>query len=297
MNLEELISQDYELTGAGNWLHGIEHSSLVVDLRKQIFYWNSQGISGDAYIWLTKVKNYSAQQAKEYLRLNTPESSFTFISTVRDHTEEVAYPKLVDIFYEEGVNSPRDYWYKRSFTDKTISRFKLGFHDGWYTIPIYQEGLFRNFQLRRDDPKKMIRSYYKGVGRLLFNSDILKIVDDIIITEGPTDALVLLQNGIPAVSHNAGSEGWDEEWFRYFIHQKNIIVNYDNDSAGRVGALRVAKNLGEYRVKLYNFDGFEEKFDIGDFFVQGGTAEEYKELLKKNSKYIFELPKERKGEW
>jgi DNA primase len=294
MNLQDLISQDHELTGAGNWLHGVEHSSLVVDIRKQIFYWNSQGISGDAFIWLTKIKGYSPLQAKEYLRESTPESTFTFISTIRDHKEDIAYPKLVDIFYEAGINEDRGYWYKRTITDKTISRFKLGKYGEWFTIPFFQDGLFKDFQLRRDDPKK-IRHYYKGVGRTLFNSDILKVVDDIVLTEGPTDALVLLQNGIPAVSHNAGSEAWDDEWFKYFIHQKNIIVNYDNDSAGRMGSLKVARNLGEYRVKVYNFDGFEEKFDVGDFFVQGGTAEEYKELLKKNSKYIFELPKERKG--
>ena len=34
------------------------------------------------------------------------------------------------------------------------------------------DGTFRNFQCRMDDPKKM-RHWYKGVGPLLFNSDLL----------------------------------------------------------------------------------------------------------------------------
>jgi hypothetical protein len=50
-------------------------------------------------------------------------------------------------------------------------------------IPIYQDGLFKQFQMRRDSPK-MIRNYYKGVGPLLYNSEILSATNRIFITEG-----------------------------------------------------------------------------------------------------------------
>lgn len=292
MRIEELISRDYELVGNDKWMHGVEHDSLVIDVQKQLFFWNSRGpeFSGDAYAWLTKVKNYSHVQAKEFLRVNDSNNLYSFIHNIKDTAETVVYPKLVEIFYENGINAPKDYWYDRGINDSTIHRFQLGFYNEWYTIPFYQDGLFKDFQLRRDKPRKAVAHYYKNIGRLLFNSDVLRILDTVIVTEGPTDCLRLVQEGVPAVSHNAGASAWDENWFKYFIHQKNIIVVYDNDNAGREGAKALAENLGVYRTKIYTFTGFDEKYDIVDFFRDGGTIDELKKLIYNESKYLFELP-------
>ena len=292
MKIEELISRDYELTGNDRWMHGVEHDSLVIDVKKQLWFWNSRGSEyvGDKYAWLTKVKNLTPAQAKEFLRVNDSNNLYSFIHNIKDTTETVVYPKLVDIFYELGINAPKDYWYSRGINDSTIHRFQLGFHNDWYMIPFYQDGLFKDFQMRRDVPKKSVLHYYKNVGRLLFNSDILRILDSVIITEGPTDCLRLSQEGLPAISHNAGSGGWDESWFKYFIHQKKITVVYDNDEAGRQGARAIAENLGVYRTKIYTFDGFDEKYDVVEFFRNGGTIDELKKLVYNESKYLFELP-------
>jgi DNA primase len=287
--LVSIVSKDYDLKGSGRWLHGAEHDSLVVDFEKGVWFWNSKGISGTVYTWLTKVKDMSHEQAKEMLKQNK-DFADTFIHTIKNSEETIVYPKLVDAFYENGQNNDREYWYKRGFSDQTIQRFKLGYNDGWYTIPIYQDGLFRDFQMRRDQPSKMIKHYYKGVGRLLFNSEILKYVDTVFITEGPTDCIALLQAGIPAVSHNAGSEGWLDDWFKYFMFQKRIYIVYDNDIAGKTGAIRVAKNLGEYRAKIYCFEGYDEKYDVGDFLVEKNSPESFVDLVEHRSYYCFESP-------
>lgn len=292
MQLEDLISKDVELERHGNYMKGVEHDSLVIDLRKNLFYWNAKGISGDAYIWLTKIKGMSDKEAKEFLRINDKSTLYSFIHNVKDSTEVVVYPKLIDVFYEEGVNNTRKYWYDRGISDTTIARFKLGYHEGWYMIPIHVDGLFRNFQMRRDDPKKTIRPYYKGVGRLLFNSDILRIVDTVFITEGPTDCLRLVQEGIPVVSHTGGAGNWDESWFKYFISQKQIYYIGDNDVAGRSGALKVAQSLGLYKTKIFTFKGYDNKYDIVDFFRDGGKTSELMSMIEKESKFYFELPSE-----
>jgi DNA primase len=284
--IERVISVDQELSGNGRWLKGTVNSSLVVDVEKQIFFWNSKGISGDVYVWLREVKGLSYTESKEYLK-TFPEFSGTFIHEVNNTEEIVVYPKLVDVFYEEGRNASTAYWDKRGINESTIHRFKLGFHNNFYTIPIYQDGVFKNFQLRRDVPTKEIRYYYSNTGRLLFNSDLLKVTNSIIITEGPTDCLRLMQEGIMAVSHTAGAEGWNSAWFKYFMHQKDIFVVYDNDSAGRLGAKKVAKNLGEYKTKIYNFDGYDDKFDIVDFFNSGGTKDEFMSMVLGLSNYAF----------
>jgi len=287
--LEALISEDYELTGDGRWYKGVIHDSLVVDSEKQIFYWNSKGIVGNAFIWLTQVRGLSYTEAKNILR-NYNDYSDTFIHVVKGKKEDIIiYPELVDIFWKNGKVNDDTYWKKRTITDETIDRFKLGYYNGWYMIPIYQDGIFKNFQCRRDDPKKMIKSWYKGVGTLLFNSDILKITDKIYITEGPTDCIVMNQNGLFSVSQNGGSENWQEEWFKYFIYQKEIVVLYDNDDAGRLGVIKVAKNLGIYRTKVYTFQDFSDKgFDVGDFFERGGTRDELLNIIDTKAKRIFE---------
>jgi len=285
--LEAIISKDQELEGSGRWLHGVVNDSLVVDVERQIFFWNSRDISGDAYVWLTKIKGMSYEEAKQYLR-EAGQFYGDFIHVVRPTEEVVVYPKLVDVFYEAGLTAPRDYWDKRGINAETINRYKLGYHSEWYMIPLFQDGIFRNFQMRRDSPEKMIKAYYNGVGRTLFNSDIMKITDRIIIAEGLTSCLRLVQEGVPCVSHNAGAEGWNDNWFKYFIHQKQILVCYDNDSAGESGAKKVAKNLGIYRTKIYTFPGMSKGYDIVDFYRDGGTTSQLLEMFKE-AKYLFEL--------
>jgi DNA primase len=286
--LESIISRDQELVCRGRWLHGANNDSLVVDCERQIFFWNSRGVVGDIYTWLTEIKGMSYSEAKDYLKtLGTFTGSF--IHNISDKAEVIVYPALIDVFYENGLHESTEYWDKRGINDTTRSRFKLGYYNGFYTIPVFQDGIFRNFQLRQDEPTKKILYYYENTGRLLFNSDILKLTDTIIITEGPTDCLRLSQEGAPCMSHTAGSEGWDTNWFKYFIHQKKVIVLYDNDDAGRNGAIKVAKNLGEHRTWIYTFDGFGPKYDAGDFFNAGYKLKDLRELIEKGSKRVYEL--------
>jgi DNA primase len=292
MKIEDLIAKDFELEGHGNYLKGVEHDSLVVDLRKQLFFFNSRGIAGDSFVWLTVIKGMSEKEAQAFMKANDTDHLYSFIHNFKNNKEVVVYPKLVDVFFEDGVNNNRDYWYERGINDTTIHRFQLGWYEGWHTIPIFQDGLFRNFQLRRDDPKKRIKHYYRGVGTNLLNSDILRIVDTVFITEGPTDCLRLSQEGVPVVSHNAGAGGWDTNWFKYFITQKQIYLIQDNDKAGRSGTQRIAENLGVSRVKIFTFSGYDEKYDIVDFFRDGGTKDQLLDLIYTKSKYSFELAKE-----
>jgi DNA primase len=286
--LEKLIESDYGIVvQSDDWAKSKEHDSLVIDRRKQLFFWNSNDIVGDAFVYLTKIRGYSSQDAKEYLKHSNYTS--TYISNVKDQEETIVYPKLVDIFHQDLLTRDREYFYRRTITDETISRFKLGHYNGFYTIPIYQDGLLKQIQLRRDNPKT-IRGYYKKVGAFLFNSDILKLTNKIFLVEAPTSCLVLNQNGIPCVSYTSGAEGFQKEWFHYFLYQREIFICFDNDPAGMNGSLKVAKLLGENRCKIYNFWDYEEKgYDANDFFIDGGTKDELMKLIEDKSKYSFEL--------
>lgn len=289
--LRTLIEEEYEFLQVNNsrYLKTREHSSLVLDTEKDIFFWNSRNIAGNALTWLTKINGLSFEQAQKKLSDYKVSPLDGITSYVYRGETVVVLPELVDVFWEAGKHTlHREYWYNRGINDRTIDRFRLGWHNGWNVIPIFVNGIFVNFQMRRDEPDKRVMSWYKGIGSKLFNSDLLKLTPSVIITESPTDAIILQQHGFPAVSHTGGASGWNIRWFPYFIYLKNIFILYDNDEAGVKGARKVAEHLGEYRCRVYTFEGYVDKFDAGDFFLGGGTSEQLTQLLETESKYSFQ---------
>ncbi len=280
--LESLIEADFGYKGTTNWGKSDEHSSLVVDRKRGKFFWNSKGWSGDAVDYLMLVRGMRKKDANDYVKGNI----FSDSRLPSDVSTDTPYEKLVDFLWDNGKDR-RDYWYKRCLQDNIIDRFSLGFYEDWYTIPVYVDGVFRNFQCRREIPEKRIKAWYRGVGPLLFNSSILQFVNKVYVTEGPVDAILLTQLGLPAISHTAGAEGWRDEWFKYFFKAKEIIYIADNDEPGKRAALKVAKSLGEGRVKILIFSDKPDKYDAMDFFRDGGSLEEFYDR-ESHASYSFE---------
>jgi hypothetical protein len=278
--LEKVIGLDYTIVGSGDrWKYTEEHSSLVLDIQEQTWFWNSRSLRGKPLDYLILVKNIPEKQAKSLLR-DLEHVAGTDLYFPEKKETVVQNEKLVDVFWENGVND-RGYWYRRCLTDKTIDTYKLGKYDGFWTLPVYMNGKFMNFQCRTDTPEKKIRPWYRGVGPLLFNSSILPFVSTVYITEGPVDALLLNQLGFPALSHTGGASGWNDAWFPYFRRQKEIFYVADNDLAGYNAVTKIAKSLGEYRVKIVSFSDYPLKYDPVDFFRNGGTVDEFRDLVSK----------------
>jgi DNA primase len=292
--LIKLIEEDFGVKGNGRWWRSEEHSSLVVDAEKNLFHFNALDIHGDEFCYLTKVRGMDAADAKQYLKSHN--FTGTFIHEVKNGEEVITYPKLVEIFHEALKDKDKDYFYRRTINDSSINRFQLGYFDSFYTIPFYKDGIFKQFQLRKDVPVKTIRGYYRHVGPLMFNQEVLRYTDKCVIVEGITSAIVLTQNGIPTVSYNSGADGFLKDWFYYFIQQDPIYLVYDNDSAGKSGALKTAKILGETKCKIYTFEDFEEpKYDANNYFIDKvGDGKDFMKLLEEKSKYSFELESKRR---
>jgi len=245
---------------------------------------------------LTKVKGFDYHLAKEYITNFEGFLNPLPKRVLKNDKVIVPFGKLVDTFHDNYLQEETDYWEKRGITLTSVKRFRLGkFYNElqeitWNTVPIFLNGEFYNFQLRTDFPEKMIRYYYKGLGPMPFNFDVMSITDNIIICEGPTDCIRLSQEGVPCVSHNAGSAGWRPEWFSYFIKQKKIIVLYDNDEAGVKGAKKVAENLGVYRTKIYTFKDFDKKgYDVIDYFRDGNKVSDLLKIIETKAEYAFSL--------
>lgn len=292
--LEKWVDDDFGiLSSTARWSKAESHDSLVVDKKRNIFYWNSQNISGGPLDYLMKVRGLPFKEATAFLKQFGQNETIGYTIREFDKKDVIVYPKLVNTFWENGKNN-RDYWYARTFTDETINRFQLGYNNEWFMLPLFMDNALRNFQMRRDSPNKQIKNWYKGVGPVLFSDEQLKYTTEVYLTEGPTDAIILSQHGLPAVSQTGGSENWADEWFPYFITQKTIYITYDNDSAGEKGARVVAKKLGIFRCRIYTFKGMDIGYDPVDFFKDGGTVSQFKDLIEEKSKYIFELPNQQR---
>lgn len=274
MDLVELIARDYTIVGTGRFLKTAEHSSLVIDKEKQIFYWNSKKISGNVRDWFLKIKHEPFT--------GTVHKPSIFDTQVSDEALLSYHPdaSLIDLFWKNSVNS--NYWASyRGYTQETIDKFRLGYTGEWNTIPVYEDGIFVNFQCRTNEPEKRMKHWYKGVGPHTFNFSILPLVRDfVIITESPVDAIMLDQFNIPAVSQTAGSG--DVKIFAKnivkFLHIKKVFIVYDNDTAGREGASKLSTLFGE-QASVFTFDGFSPKFDITDYFKQGKSTDDFCRLI------------------
>lgn len=281
-SLANLVAEDFGVShNTPNFIKGKIHDSIVVDKRKNVFYWNSQGIYGNIFTYLVNVRGWSISKAKEYLSTNCLD---IYLQPKLDKTNVKPYPPLVTKFFLDGLDK-REYYYKRGLTDETINMFLFGYYNGWSAIPIFESGKFMNFHLRRDNPK-MFSAYYRGMGGLIFNIDIIEFVNEIFITEGSMDAAILIQNGIPAISPAGGSI--QAKHLYKFKNIKRINILFDNDEAGRKEAKRTAKILGTERCYIYTFSEFPEKYDPVDFFRDKHTKEELLNLVYGKGKKIYD---------
>jgi hypothetical protein len=197
----------------------------------------------------------------------------------------------LDGFVEVLLASPRALKImreKRGYTVETIRRFQIGNHKGRFTIPVYDEaGELVNVRKYLPDAQKAsdkMLPWAAGYGeRRLFLPDALVNGDDILLTEGETDAILARQFGFNAMSHTAGATAWQEAWSHQF-EGKHVFVCYDVDKAGREGAEKVANSVSKFAEGAYivNLPMRDNGSDITDFFVnQGGTAEAFQELLER----------------
>lgn len=288
--LQVLVEEDggYKREG-NNWGRSLEHSSLVVNEEAQRWYWNSENVGGTALDYLILVRGINKKAAQKIVETRGRILTGSYFEIDTEEKYHVPQERLVDLLWELGKGN-RQYWYDRKLTNKTIDRFRLGFYNNWYLVPMYRNEQFVNFQMRRDEPKKSITQWYKTENwePCLVNSGILSIVDTVFITEGTIDAILLSQEGIPSVAQNT-SAFWGSMWFPLFSNVKRIYYIADNDKAGHNAAVRVAKNLGKDRVRIYLFSGQSEKYDTVEYFKEGGNAKEFRQMVEKESKYLFEI--------
>lgn len=284
--LKSLVEQDFGITGGGRWWRSELHSSLVVDVERDRFYFNSRDLRGNAVDYLIGVRGFSRDNAEEFVRKVKLSDSVTI---PKEYGVQYRFEKLVSIFHASGKDN-REYWYRRGLNDTTIDSYRLGHYDGWNLIPIFFNGMFANFQCRKDTPTKQIRLWYKDADfrPILYNADVLRFVTEAYITEGMVDCILMNQLGFPTVCTTNGALSWNVGWIRYFTNINSITYIADNDAPGVSAAKSVISSLGSSRTKVLRFKDRAEKYGVVDFIRDGGTRDELAELLRNSSVYGFQ---------
>jgi hypothetical protein len=128
--------------------------------------------------------------------------------------------------------------------------------------------------------------YVTGIGQKarLFNTDSVWDADEVMVTEGEFDCLVLEQQGYSAVAV-PGANSWQEEWDAYFSGVRRIWVVFDRDANDDIGGRAAEKVVSRLGPKARNVQLPEhengKKNDVTEWFVNlEHTRHDFEQLVK-----------------
>jgi hypothetical protein len=117
-----------------------------------------------------------------------------------------------------------------------------------------------------------------GTSTRLFNTDAFWNTDEVFLTEGEFDALILNQHGYPAVGV-PGANAWQDAWDNYLSTIKRVWLVFDRDAAGERAATKLADRFGG-KIRRLHLSEEGVKCDPTQWFVgEGHTPAEFDELL------------------
>jgi hypothetical protein len=161
----------------------------------------------------------------------------------------------------------------RGFGQSTIDFWQIGYDGERLTLPIRDaDGKLRNIKRylpRCPKAKPKWLSWASGYGKArLWPTDMLTC-DDVLLCEGEFDAILAFQHGFNALTATCGAGKWNDEWAGLF-EGKVVTIAYDNDQAGRDGALLVAESIAgkAASVRILQWPpAMPDKGDVTDWFV------------------------------
>ena len=112
-----------------------------------------------------------------------------------------------------------------------------------------------------------------------------------VIVEGELDAAAAISNGILAASGTAGAGTWTQEWTDA-VTGRDLVLLYDNDDAGAVGARHAADRLVKAGclVRIAHWPKDKPRgYDVTDHYRDGGTSWALLDIVRAADAYYPEL--------
>lgn len=190
---------------------------------------------------------------------------------------------------------------RRGLDMDVLEAYEIGW-DGsknCYTIPVRDgEGSIVNLRRYQFDPpptaeggKRRKMWSVKGMGSpaRLFPLDVVQDdPEEVIVCEGEWDALLTIQNGFPAITRTASAGTWDAGWGEYFEGKKVYLI-HDMDKTGQEANRKIARLLAPvadiHIVRLPYPVVAKHGKDLTDYWLEGNTDEDFRELLSRAEPY------------
>jgi uncharacterized protein (DUF927 family) len=275
--------------------HEDSNPSLSVNVESGLFNCFSGCGGGNPIQFIQKLYNIPFNEAVERIKseegiVDTKTLAKARKELPKNPTSFLKYEQINTI-HKQLINDKKllmTFHNKYGLSDETIKKYLLGFQKEHFVIPIEIEPGKWTF--------KEHKGYQlKGAMVSLYPTDVIKEGLPIVITEGEFKALLLNQLGFLAVSGTGGANTWKPEWNTRFTGF-NVILAFDNDEAGRRGAVKVTENLkGPAKsVKViqwpHELDGGKDKKDVTDFFITlNKTPEDFQHLIDNAQETIQEI--------
>lgn len=185
-------------------------------------------------------------------------------------------------------DAQKELFERRGLNKKTVATYEIGWdtRQGAYTIPVYdQAGELVNVRFYKMDPgedRRKIWSIKGSGGAALYPYSALE-KNVLIICEGEWDALLTTQNGFPAITRTGAASVWDHQWSPLFSG-KTVYVCQDSDFAGQAGNKKIMESIRHHAKQHFilplPFPILEKHGkDLTDFWMEGGTKEEFVQML------------------
>jgi 5S rRNA maturation endonuclease (ribonuclease M5) len=281
--------------------HEDENPSCSINFQTGLFNCHGCGMKGNIFTFRAKTEGISKQECiaafeheledvEEVLAEDEPAEapSGTYTVTTRDiHTWNEA-------LFEDHIEEKKFLNDIRGFNDETLKKFFVCVDPirKDIVVPVFDaQGKevisAKYFRYDLQTGQKTSKPINCGQTQILnlkvLNTDYERC-GFVVIAEGEFDAMILNQNGFPAVTGTGGAETWKREWSAYF-RDKNVVICYDSDETGRRGAKKVATQLQSQAKSIRVLDLFgriasQDRKDVTDYFVkEKKTATEFQALI------------------
>lgn len=219
----------------------------------------------------------------------------SYLQVERLHKKSGQYIDLALIDRYVSNMNPQHFAYlqgKRVISSSTATRYKIGFFQQRYTLPVFnQTGHVINIRKwlppdARNGNSAKIVSFAPGYGSIqLYPIDQLG-AESLILTEGELDALAVISSGFTAITVTGGADSWQDDFSQIIAESgcRKIIICMDNDSAGQNGAIKRAQSLSDYGLKVSVISwpkAFKVRGDVTDLLLEYNGKQNLKKLIDK----------------
>ena len=175
------------------------------------------------------------------------------------------------------------YLSSRCFSLEAVKHFKLGLSEEynlkWLWFPYISSGKLKNIKKRTLPPAEKGFMRLIGGESSLYNEDILNTkLDYVTVCEGESDLVALWSKGFKnVVATSVGAQGIKNEWIEKLDKIPMILIAYDSDDRGQLGAQKLAARLGIEKCKQIKLPNGHK--DINEYFQRGKRAIDFQQLI------------------